>query len=47
MVALLGEELDRETTDIADSVCTPLFRAGSAKTEQHLCFLPNAVQELG
>jgi hypothetical protein len=46
MIPFLGEELDRKATDVTDGVCTSLFTASGAQTEQYLGLLSNAVEEL-
>jgi hypothetical protein len=47
MVSFLGEELDRETSYIPDSICTTLLAAGCTKAEQNWSLLADSIQELG
>jgi len=47
VVSFLSEELDRETTDIANSISTALLTASGAETEENLGLLASGVEELG
>lgn len=45
MVPLLGEELDRETSDISHGICTTLLTTSGAESEENWRFLANAIQK--
>lgn len=47
VVALLGEELDREASHITNGVRTALLATSGAKAEEHGGLLANAIEELG
>lgn len=47
VIAVLCKKFDREPSHIPDSVCTALFPASGAQTEQHRSFLAHAIEELG
>jgi hypothetical protein len=47
VIAILSEELDRETSHIPDGVSTALLTASGTKTEKHRGFLADAIEELG
>lgn len=47
VVSFLGEELDRETSDIANSIGAALLTASGTETEENLRLLASGVEELG
>lgn len=47
IVSFLSEELDREASDIANSIGAALLTASGTKTEENLCLLASGVEELG
>jgi hypothetical protein len=47
IVSLLCVELDREASNIADSVGAALFSASGTQSEKDLSLLANGIKELG
>jgi hypothetical protein len=47
IVSLLRVKLDREASDIADSVGAALFSTSGAQSEKDLSLLTNGIKELG
>jgi hypothetical protein len=47
MVSVLGEELDRVSTNITNSVGTALFTSSRTQAEEKRRLLANAVEEFG
>lgn len=47
MISFLSEELHRETSHIADGICTAFLAAGCTKAEQDSSLLAGSIQELG
>jgi hypothetical protein len=47
MVSILGEELDRVSTNITNSIGTALFASSRAQAEEKRRLLANTIKELG
>lgn len=47
VVSFLSKELDRETSDIANSIGAALLTTSSTQTEENLSLLASGVEELG
>jgi hypothetical protein len=47
MVSILGEELDRVSTNITNSISTALLTPSGAQTEEQRSLLANTIKELG
>lgn len=47
VVSFLCEELDRETSDIANSIGAALLTTSGTETEENLCLLTSGVKKLG